>query len=165
MIRLFSIKMNVSLVLLALFAGFVLTTLGELWWEFTQPQPIDIASVSYQNLSNGTRVLRVINRAPAKSSCFRITEHLLYRDDELRAAGGLPPRVYVPLSNTITGLGFHGVVDYTVDLTIPDGTAPVEWQFTTRSIYLCTVFPGLMSVIQRSTNPYTVDLSDAKHDG
>lgn len=164
LLRLFSMKMNVGVVLLALCAGAVFTTIVELWWQGEQPRPTDISSVSVHRTEGGIRFLRVANRAPSKESCLRITEHLLYRDDEMLAAGGLAPRVYVPLSNTIVGLGFRGVTDYTVELAIPDGTAPVEWQFVTRSIYMCNLFPGLTSILRFATKPYPVDLSYAQHE-
>jgi hypothetical protein len=144
-------------VLVAVAAGCVLAMLLELWWVTTMPSQTELRSIKIEGAAGGGHKIILENRAPPNKACLRMTQHLLYRE-----ADGKDPehlvREYAPLSNLLTGLGFQGVEDYEVELRVPVGTDKGMWMFATRSVFLCSVFPGLMTVSQFTTTPREIEL-------
>lgn len=147
----------------AILVGIIVTLGLELWWESGSSVINEPLSMSVAKMPDGTHRIRIITKAPAARTCLRVTQHILYRDLPTHEApgAGFPRRVYVPMASTFTGLGFGGVPDYIVELTIPEWTEKIVWQFSTRSIYVCSVFPGISSVLKFATHPQTIDLSEA----
>lgn len=144
--------------------GAFFSLLGELWWKTYQPILMVVHSIDVTDLPAGDRVMLVTSSGPPAKDCIRFTQHLIYRDGEPR-----PPdadhkeqwilRDYTPLAMAMNGLGFSSVADFRVRLYVPPEVGNGMWIYQSRSLYLCTVFPGLARFSQSASKPYQIELN------
>lgn len=116
-----------------------LTIYAQLWASSGKPSPIVVHSIKNERQANGSHLLIVTASGPPSQGCLRLTQHLLLRQENDR-------RNYVPLGAAVNGMGFSTAEDFEVTLEIPASIPTGEWQYVNRSVYFCTVFPGLASV-------------------
>jgi len=138
----------------------------QLWWKSADPHLIKIYSASVYPVpgDHGHRLVITAEGPPAKD-CLRFTQHALYRDKSDAPTKIInreiwAQREYVPLAAAVNGPAFGSVRDFTVTLYIPPSTEPGDWNYVARSVYWCTVFPGLTKS-QESTNvPVVINLPE-----
>lgn len=117
-----------------------------------RPTPIVVHSIVNERQINGSHLLMVAASGPPTQNCLRLTQHLLLRqEDDGR-------RNYVPLGAAVNGMGFSTAEDFEVTLEIPASIPKGKWQYVNRSVYFCTVFPGLARVTRAISAEKTIML-------
>lgn len=131
------------------------TLLAEEWWIATQPHKVIIKSINVKTVPNfkNSKWLNVyLIGAPARG-CVRLTQHLIYREKDTI-------RQYIPLGSALSGLNYSSSYnEIEVSLELPPGIEG-EWNYVNRSLFHCTIWPGLLKMVQEETPPTKVMIND-----
>lgn len=152
----------------SIFCGCGLALLSELWWQSSTPNVMEVHSLAITDLPGGDHIIIVKISGPPAKDCARFTQHLIYRDNQPeRPADEFHNRPwyqrdYVPLAMAVNGIGFSSVGDFSVTLQVPPGVPGGRWNYVSRSLYICTVFPGFARLVESASRPYQIDLKAIK---
>lgn len=144
-------------------AGCFLALMADLWWKTFQPVLMTVENIEVTDMPEGDRVMLVTSSGPPSKDCIRFTQHLIYRDEDVRPPDSKHPqswilRDYVPLGMAVNGIGFSSVSDFRVTLYVPPRVDRGVWNYVSRSIYMCTVFPGFARFSESASRPYQIHL-------
>lgn len=141
-------------VILGVLVGIAGLNATKLVWDATTEKDLILKKVELiQSPSKGIpRRLIVDLYAPLVKNCVRFSHHALYRIDT-----ETNQKIWQPLNMALSSPELLSTPDLEVNLSIPESTAPGNWLYIDRSIYLCTIF-GFMITDTTFTKPYPVHL-------
>lgn len=135
--------------------GAVLSLAVELWWISPAMTPLVIRSIEVTKDASGVDQITVHGSGKPVDGCLRLIQHTLYRDAESKLED---ERTYVPLAVAFNGLAFRSVPNFKALLHVPPGTPPGIWNYLSREVYICSVFPGLSRVTPAQSVPREIEL-------
>lgn len=148
-----------ALAVTSLAAGVAGVFAYQAWKLDTEPRRIFVRGVEAAAFPAGDRVLTVAMETDPQPSCFRVGIHILYRD----GPDGI--RHYAPLSPAVNGLGFSATMatKFTVSMNLPADIAAGDWQYVSRTVFLCPMWLGLVRFYTEQSAPLMVGVPEVKN--